>query len=107
MRRAMRRPIPMSFSRTPLEMQKSARHRGRQKVAGQAGQVIWQIADSTDSTGMVTVRRKALAVILPIVDIGLAHRGVETSRRPGKRLRRTTLPTHRAGIARFLLPQLS
>jgi hypothetical protein len=74
MRRAMRRPIPMSFSRTPLEMQKSARHRGRQKVAGRAGQVIWQIADSTDSTGMVTVRRKALAVILPIVDIGLAHR---------------------------------
>jgi hypothetical protein len=49
----------------------------RQKVAGQVDQVIWQTTSSPDSTGLVTVRREALAVILPIVDIGLAHSGVE------------------------------
>jgi hypothetical protein len=42
---------------------------------GQVGQVIWQ---TTSAPGKrVTVRREALAVILPVVDIGLAHRGVE------------------------------
>jgi hypothetical protein len=41
----------------------------RQKVAGQVDQAIWQ----TTGTGQVTVQREALAVILPIVDIGLAH----------------------------------
>jgi integrase len=46
----------------------------RQKVAGQVDQTIWQ----TTSTGQVTVRREALAVILPVVDIGLAHSDAET-----------------------------
>jgi len=49
----------------------------RQKVAGQVGQVIWQTTSSPDSTDMVTVRREALAIILPIVDAGLAHSDVE------------------------------
>jgi len=50
----------------------------RQKVAGQVDQVIWQTTSSPDITGgLVTVRRAALAVILPIVDIGLAHSDVE------------------------------
>ena len=39
--------------------------------------MIWQTTSSPDSTDVVTVRREALAVILPIVDIGLAHSGVE------------------------------
>jgi hypothetical protein len=42
-------------------------------VAEQVGQAIWQ----TTTTGQVTVRREALAVILPIVDIGLAHSDAE------------------------------
>jgi hypothetical protein len=46
-------------------------------VAGQVDQVIWQTTGSPDGTGLVTVRRKALSVILPIVDIGLAHSDVE------------------------------
>ena len=45
----------------------------RQKVAGQVDQAIWQTTSSPDDTGLVTVQREALAVILPIVDIGLAH----------------------------------
>jgi hypothetical protein len=49
----------------------------RQKVAGQVDQVIWQTTSAPDSSGLVTVQREALAVILPIVDIGLAHSGVE------------------------------
>jgi hypothetical protein len=49
----------------------------RQKVAGQVDQVIWQTTSSPDSACLVTVRREALAVILPIVDIGLAHSDVE------------------------------
>ena len=48
----------------------------RQKVAGQVDQVIWR-ATSLNQTGMVTVRRKALAALLPIVDIGLARSDVE------------------------------
>jgi hypothetical protein len=51
----------------------------RQKVAGQVDQVIWQTAtaNSPDVTGLITVRREALAVILPIVDISLAQSDVE------------------------------
>jgi hypothetical protein len=49
----------------------------RQKVAGQVDQVIWQTTSSPGNTGLVAVQREALAVILPIVDIGLAHSGVE------------------------------
>jgi hypothetical protein len=45
----------------------------RQKVAGQVDEAIWQTTSSPDGTGVVTVRREALAVILPIVDIGLIH----------------------------------
>ena len=39
--------------------------------------MIWQTTSSPDDTGLVTVRREALAVILPIVDIGLAHSDAE------------------------------
>jgi hypothetical protein len=46
-------------------------------VAGQVDEVIWQTASLSDGTSMVTVRRAALAVILPIVDIGLAHSGAD------------------------------
>jgi integrase len=49
----------------------------RQKVAGQVDEVIWQTASVSDDTSMVTVRRAALSVILPIVDIGLAHSGAD------------------------------
>ncbi|HXL89562.1 MAG TPA: hypothetical protein VN969_11430, partial [Streptosporangiaceae bacterium] len=49
----------------------------RQKVAGQVDQVIWQTTSSPDSTGLVAVRREALAVILPIVDIGLAQSDID------------------------------
>jgi integrase len=50
----------------------------RQKVAGQVDQVIWQTTSSPDETGTVTVQREALAVILPIVDLGLARSDAET-----------------------------
>jgi integrase len=50
----------------------------RQKVAGQVDEVIWQTTSSPASADVVTVRREALAVILPIADIGLAHSDVET-----------------------------
>jgi Phage integrase family len=59
----------------------------RQKVAGQVGQVIWQTTSAADSTGLVTVRREALAVILPVVDIGLdtvATRPSPTWRMPSR-----------------------
>lgn len=49
----------------------------RQKVAGQVDQVIWQTARSPAEADTVTVQREALAVILPVVDIGLAHSDVE------------------------------
>ena len=49
----------------------------RQKVAGQVDQAIWETTSSPDETGQVTVRREALAVILPIVDVGLAHSDAE------------------------------
>jgi hypothetical protein len=96
----------------------------RQKVAGQVDQVIWQTTSSPGDTGLVTVQREALAVILPIVDIGLAHSGVEAladledaitppscpggrgrrgqpGRGPRQRLRRSTPPIYTAGIVRF------
>jgi hypothetical protein len=41
------------------------------------GRVVWQTTSSPGNTGLVTVQREALAVILPIVDIGLVHSGVE------------------------------
>jgi hypothetical protein len=46
-------------------------------VAGQVDQAIWQTTSSPDETNTVTVRREALAVILPIADIGLAHSDAE------------------------------
>jgi hypothetical protein len=90
----------------------------RRNVAGQVDQVIWQTTSSTEEAGTVTVQREALAVILPVVDIGLAHSDVDTLAdleeaiahpgRPGRRgpghgrrqrlrrkARRATLPTLR------------
>ena len=39
--------------------------------------MIWQTTSSSGGTGLVTVQRDALAVILPVVDIGLAHSDVQ------------------------------
>ena len=51
----------------------------RQKVAGQVDQVIWQTVSSPGNIGLVMVQREALAVILPMVDIGLAHAALRPS----------------------------
>ncbi|HZR50426.1 MAG TPA: tyrosine-type recombinase/integrase [Streptosporangiaceae bacterium] len=47
----------------------------RQKVAGQVDQVIWQTTSAPGEP--VTVQREALAAILPVVDVGLAHSDIE------------------------------